>query len=59
MHREGGRRVCDITFMPMVFNLTKSHFSYVYEVCLFDEARQRPLKGGQTFSLGYVALDWG
>ncbi|KAH9921517.1 endoplasmic reticulum protein [Epithele typhae] len=25
---------------------------YAYEVCLFDEARQRPLRGGQTFSLG-------
>ncbi|KAF7982323.1 hypothetical protein HWV62_29020 [Athelia sp. TMB] len=25
---------------------------YTYEVCLFDEARQRPNKGGSTFSLG-------
>ena len=26
----------------------------MYEVCLFDEARQKPLRGGSTFSLGYV-----
>jgi hypothetical protein len=27
--------------------------SYTYEVCLFDEARQKPGSGGgQTFSLG-------
>jgi protein kinase C substrate 80K-H len=26
--------------------------SYTYEVCLFDEARQKPNKGGATFSLG-------
>jgi hypothetical protein len=29
---------------------------YTYEVCLFDEARQKPNKGGTTFSLGYVLL---
>jgi protein kinase C substrate 80K-H len=27
---------------------------YTYEVCLFGEARQKPNKGGQTFSLGCV-----
>jgi hypothetical protein len=27
---------------------------YTYEVCLFDEARQKPNHGGQTFSLGCV-----
>jgi protein kinase C substrate 80K-H len=25
---------------------------YTYEICMFDEARQKPNKGGQTFSLG-------
>lgn len=25
---------------------------YTYEVCLFDEARQKPNKGGSSFSLG-------
>lgn len=25
---------------------------YTYEVCLFDEARQKPNRGGSTFSLG-------
>lgn len=29
-------------------------YSYIYEVCLFDEARQKPIKGGSTFSLGYI-----
>lgn len=29
-----------------------SIYSYTYEVCLFDEARQKPNKGGSTFSLG-------
>ena len=29
---------------------------YTYEVCLFGEARQKPLKGGATFSLGYDLL---
>ncbi|KAM5532645.1 hypothetical protein V8D89_013689 [Ganoderma adspersum] len=28
---------------------------YIYEVCLFDEARQKPIKGGQNFSLGKFA----
>ncbi|RPD62087.1 endoplasmic reticulum protein [Lentinus tigrinus ALCF2SS1-7] len=28
---------------------------YIYEVCLFDEARQKPVKGGSTFSLGRFA----
>lgn len=30
--------------------------SYTYEVCLFDEARQKPNKGGTTFSLGYLFI---
>ena len=34
-----------------------SRSSYIYEVCLFDEARQKPLKGGATFSLGFVVPD--
>ena len=32
------------------------HDSYTYEVCLFGEARQKPMNGGTTFSLGYVLL---
>ncbi|KAI0773737.1 endoplasmic reticulum protein [Fomes fomentarius] len=32
--------------------LAKEVGDYIYEVCLFDEARQKPLKGGSTFSLG-------
>ncbi|TFK56222.1 hypothetical protein OE88DRAFT_1716755 [Heliocybe sulcata] len=32
--------------------LEKEVGDYTYEVCLFDEARQKPNKGGQTFSLG-------
>jgi hypothetical protein len=27
---------------------------YTYEICLFDEARQKPNKGGSTFSLGFI-----
>ncbi|EJF63088.1 endoplasmic reticulum protein [Dichomitus squalens LYAD-421 SS1] len=37
--------------------IEKEFGDYVYEVCLFDEARQKPLKGGQTFSLGKFA-EW-
>lgn len=29
------------------------HDSYTYEVCLFDEIKQKPNNGGTTFSLGY------
>ncbi|KAH9978251.1 glucosidase II beta subunit-like-domain-containing protein [Lactifluus volemus] len=32
--------------------LTKDSGEYVYEVCLFEEAIQRPSYGGSTFSLG-------
>ncbi|KAI9572397.1 glucosidase II beta subunit-like-domain-containing protein [Boletus coccyginus] len=32
--------------------LEKDTGDYTYEVCLFDEARQKPNKGGSTFSLG-------
>ncbi|KAH9007273.1 glucosidase II beta subunit-like-domain-containing protein [Lactarius hatsudake] len=32
--------------------LTKDAGDYVYEVCLFEEARQKPNHGGSTFSLG-------
>ncbi|KAI0363840.1 endoplasmic reticulum protein [Pilatotrama ljubarskyi] len=32
--------------------LSKEVGDYIYEVCLFDEARQKPVKGGSTFSLG-------
>jgi protein kinase C substrate 80K-H len=32
--------------------LAKDTGEYTYEVCLFDEARQKPNKPGQTFSLG-------
>ncbi|KAI5116540.1 hypothetical protein M0805_004323 [Coniferiporia weirii] len=32
--------------------LSKDTGDYTYEVCLFGEARQKPNKGGQTFSLG-------
>ncbi|KAI8984963.1 endoplasmic reticulum protein [Trametes punicea] len=32
--------------------LDKEVGDYIYEVCLFDEARQKPTKGGSTFSLG-------
>ncbi|KZT27082.1 hypothetical protein NEOLEDRAFT_1161953 [Neolentinus lepideus HHB14362 ss-1] len=32
--------------------LEKDTGDYTYEVCLFDEAKQKPNKGGQTFSLG-------
>jgi protein kinase C substrate 80K-H len=27
---------------------------YTYEVCMFGEAKQKPNRGGQTFSLGFV-----
>lgn len=30
--------------------------SYTYEVCLFNEAKQKPNKGGQSFSLGYATF---
>ncbi|KAJ8502066.1 hypothetical protein ONZ51_g219 [Trametes cubensis] len=33
--------------------LDKEVGDYIYEVCLFDEARQKPVKGGSTFSLGH------
>ncbi|OSD01764.1 endoplasmic reticulum protein [Trametes coccinea BRFM310] len=33
--------------------LSKEVGDYIYEVCLFDEARQKPIKGGTTFSLGH------
>ncbi|KAF8841281.1 hypothetical protein BDN67DRAFT_928581 [Paxillus ammoniavirescens] len=32
--------------------LEKNVGDYTYEVCLFEEARQKPNKGGSTFSLG-------
>lgn len=32
--------------------LEKDLGEYTYEVCLFDEARQKPNKGGSSFSLG-------
>lgn len=32
--------------------LSKDTGDYTYEVCLFGEARQKPNKGGSTFSLG-------
>jgi len=32
--------------------LEKDTGEYTYEVCLFDEARQKPNKGGQNFGLG-------
>ncbi|KAI0786480.1 glucosidase II beta subunit-like-domain-containing protein [Abortiporus biennis] len=32
--------------------LEKDTGEYTYEVCLFDEARQKPNRGGSTFSLG-------
>jgi len=32
--------------------LTKNTGDYIYEVCLFGEARQQPNHGGSTFSLG-------
>jgi protein kinase C substrate 80K-H len=35
--------------------LEKNTGEYTYEVCLFDEARQKPNKGGTTFSLGKFA----
>ncbi|KAJ3476466.1 hypothetical protein NLI96_g11139 [Meripilus lineatus] len=35
--------------------LEKDTGEYTYEVCLFDEARQKPNKGGSTFSLGRFA----
>ncbi|EIW62173.1 endoplasmic reticulum protein [Trametes versicolor FP-101664 SS1] len=33
--------------------ISKEVGDYIYEVCLFDEARQKPIKGGSTFSLGH------
>ncbi|THH10557.1 hypothetical protein EW146_g8342 [Bondarzewia mesenterica] len=35
--------------------ISKDTGDYTYEVCLFDEARQKPNKGGSTFSLGKFA----
>ncbi|KAH8074933.1 glucosidase II beta subunit-like-domain-containing protein [Cristinia sonorae] len=35
--------------------LTKDTGDYTYEVCLFDEAKQKPNHGGSTFSLGRFA----
>jgi len=35
--------------------LTKDTGDYVYEVCLFEEARQNPNHGGSSFSLGKFA----
>ncbi|TFK85069.1 endoplasmic reticulum protein [Polyporus arcularius HHB13444] len=35
--------------------LEKELGDYIYEVCLFGEARQKPLRGGSTFSLGHFA----
>ena len=32
--------------------LSKEYGDYTYEVCLFGEARQKPIKGGSSFSLG-------
>lgn len=32
--------------------LANSQFSYTYEVCLFNEVKQKPNNGGTTFSLG-------
>jgi len=32
--------------------LSKESGDYVYEVCLFEEAKQKPIHGGSTFSLG-------
>ncbi|KAI0829300.1 endoplasmic reticulum protein [Trametes gibbosa] len=33
--------------------ISKEVGDYIYEVCFFDEARQKPVKGGTTFSLGH------
>ncbi|KIP09812.1 hypothetical protein PHLGIDRAFT_85955 [Phlebiopsis gigantea 11061_1 CR5-6] len=35
--------------------LEKEVGDYTYEVCLFGEAKQKPNKGGSTFSLGHFA----
>ncbi|VDB86795.1 unnamed protein product [Peniophora sp. CBMAI 1063] len=35
--------------------LSKDTGDYTYEVCLFGEAKQKPNKGGQTFSLGHFS----
>lgn len=35
--------------------LAKDTGDYVYEVCLFEEARQKPYHGGSSFSLGNFA----
>lgn len=43
-----------IACLISVANLICIMYRYTYEVCLFDEARQKPNKGGSTFSLGCV-----
>jgi protein kinase C substrate 80K-H len=35
--------------------LSKENGDYIYEVCLFEEARQKPINGGSPFSLGKFA----
>jgi hypothetical protein len=53
MSRKGYWRVRII--LPFVSNAVLLGFSsYTYEVCLFEEAKQKPNRGGTTFSLGSV-----
>jgi len=45
--------------LSIIMNIPVSHhvYSYVYEVCLFEEAKQQAKHGGSSFSLGYGSSD--
>ncbi len=50
--RERYRRVSDLITMKHAPAVLMHPHSYTYEVCLFGTAKQKPNKGGSTFTLG-------